>query len=118
MIIGITGTNGSGKGTVVDYLVEKGFRHYSARDFIVAEIERRDLPVDRPHMQQMGNELRRAHGPTYIIEQLFAAAEEGGGNAVLESVREVAGAKFLKQRGAVILATDADRKLRYERIVG
>ena len=41
MIIGITGTDGSGKGTVVDYLVEqKGFKHYSARAIFEEEIAR------------------------------------------------------------------------------
>ena len=33
--IGITGTLGAGKGTIVDYLIEKrGFVHYSVRAFI------------------------------------------------------------------------------------
>ena len=34
-IIGITGTLGAGKGTIVDYLVQKkGYVHYSVRSFI------------------------------------------------------------------------------------
>jgi len=41
IIIGITGTLGAGKGTVVEYLQEKGFRHYSARGFITKEVEKR-----------------------------------------------------------------------------
>ncbi|HEX3095769.1 MAG TPA: AAA family ATPase, partial [Patescibacteria group bacterium] len=45
IIIGITGTAGSGKGTVVEYLVSKyGFKHYSARGFITEELVRRNLP--------------------------------------------------------------------------
>ena len=35
MIIGITGTLGAGKGTVVDFLKEKGFRHFSVRDYLI-----------------------------------------------------------------------------------
>ena len=59
MVIGITGTDGSGKGTVVDYLVEnKGFTHYSARTFLVAEIEKRGLPMSRNQMRLMANEFR------------------------------------------------------------
>ena len=43
-IIGITGTIGAGKGTIVDYLVkEKGYVHYSVRAFIAEEIQRRGL---------------------------------------------------------------------------
>jgi dephospho-CoA kinase len=35
-IIGITGTIGAGKGTVVEYLVgQKGFDHYSVRSFLI-----------------------------------------------------------------------------------
>ena len=35
VIIGITGTNGAGKGTVVEVLMEKhGFKHYSARGYL------------------------------------------------------------------------------------
>ena len=38
-IIGITGTIGAGKGTIVDYLVlQKGYEHYSVRSFIKEEI--------------------------------------------------------------------------------
>ena len=40
VIIGITGTLGAGKGTIVDYLKEeRGFLHFSARQFIIEEIE-------------------------------------------------------------------------------
>lgn len=38
-IIGITGTLGAGKGTVVDYLVKnKGFNHFSVGDYLIDEI--------------------------------------------------------------------------------
>lgn len=117
MIIGITGTNGAGKGTVVDYLVTKGFTHYSVRSLLVEEIERRGMSVDRSSMRDVANEMRRTHSPSYAIETLYAKARAAGGDAVIESVRVIGEATFLKKRGAVILAVDADRKLRYERIL-
>lgn len=40
MIIGITGTNGAGKGTVVEYLAKKEWNHFSAGEFITEEIEK------------------------------------------------------------------------------
>ena len=36
IIIGITGTIGAGKGTIVELLIKKGFKHYSVRDFLAA----------------------------------------------------------------------------------
>lgn len=119
MIIGVTGTNGAGKGTVVDYLVQKkGFNHYSARDFLVEEIQRRNMPVDRTSMNIVGNDLRAKHGPAYVIEQLFLRAQKTGGDAVIESVRAVGEAEFLKANGAKLLTVDADPKIRYDRAVG
>jgi len=117
MIIGITGTNGSGKGTVVDYLVQRGFDHYSARDFIVEEIQRRGLTVDRSAMRDVANDLRKTHSPSYVIESLYERARQAGKDAVIESIRTIGEADYLKSHGALLLAVDADRQVRYERIV-
>ncbi len=115
MIIGITGSFGAGKGEVVNYLVKKGFSHYSARKFITAEIEKRGLPVNRDTMTTVANDLRANYGPTYIIESLFNEAKAKGGNAIVESIREVLGVRFIKSQGGVVLGIDAEPKLRYER---
>lgn len=117
MIIGVTGTNGSGKGTVVSYLIAKGFKHYSARDYILDEINRQGLTPSRTTMRDIGNNLRKLYGASHIIETLYGRAKREGGDGVIESVREVAGANFLHAQGAVIIAVDADRKVRYRRAV-
>ena len=62
IIIGITGTLGAGKGTVVDYLVkEKGFRHYSVRAFLLEKIRDLGMPENRDSMHAVGNMLREEH---------------------------------------------------------
>ena len=65
IIIGITGTLGAGKGTIVDYLVKKyRFNHFSAReDVINKEIEKRSLPITRDNMVLVANDLRKNYGP-------------------------------------------------------
>ncbi len=118
MIIGIAGTLGAGKGTVVKYLIEtRGFKHFSARKFLLDEIARRQLPTARDNMSAVANDLRAMHGPGYIVEQLFLQAEAAGGDAVIESVHAVGEAEFLRTHGARLWGVDADIETRYERIV-
>lgn len=118
MIIGITGTNGAGKGTAVEYLVkDKGFAHFSARSFITEEILKRGLEVNRDNTNLVANDLRKIHHPAYVAEQLLERASTKGGDAVIESIRNMGEAEFLKSKGALIWAVDADRKVRYERSI-
>ncbi|MGE5541263.1 MAG: AAA family ATPase [Bacillota bacterium] len=117
MLIGITGTNGAGKGAVVEYLVaNKGFSRYAGRMVILEAIEARGLTPNRTTMRDVGNELRKEHGPAYIMERLYELTKDDT-HAVLESVRTVAEAEFLKEKGAFLIAVDADKQTRYERVV-
>ena len=116
MIIGIAGSFGAGKGAVVEYLMqEKGFKHYSASDFITEEIEQRALPVNRDSMTMVANDLRKMHGPSYIIDTLYKRAQENGGDAVIESLRAVAEVRRIKELGGIVLGVNAEAKLRFER---
>lgn len=119
LIIGITGTLGAGKGTIVDYLVqEKGFVHYSVRGYISEEIIRRGMPVNRDSMVVVANDLRARHSPSWITDQLYEQAKLGGKNSIIESIRTPGEVESLRSRGNFILiAVDADPLLRYERIV-
>ena len=118
VIIGITGTLGAGKGTIVDFLVKnKGFKHFSARALILEEIEKRGLGNSRDSMVVVANDLREKYGSGYVAEELFKRAEKSGGNAVIESLRTVGEIETLRKKGKfILLAVDADSKIRYERI--
>jgi dephospho-CoA kinase len=118
MILGITGTDGAGKGTVVEYLVDHhGYTHYSARAFILEEIRKQGLPDTRNQMRLTANELRKQHGNEFLIKvSLEKARADGVSNAVIESLRATAEAECLKAHGGILLAVDADQQLRYERV--
>ncbi len=120
MIIGITGTDGAGKGTVVDYLVtQHGYTHYSSRDFILEEISRLNLPTDRSQLRLTANILREQFGNDVIVRKAYEkAAKENKKNVVIESIRALAEVEYLKANGGVLLAVDADPKVRYERVQG
>ena len=102
----------------MDYLVShKGYTHYSVRRFLIQEIEKQGLPVNRDSMVSVGNSLRSLHGPSYITDCLFEQAKEHGTNAVIESIRtEGEIISLRKQPHFFLWAVDADAQLRYRRI--
>lgn len=117
VIIGITGTSGAGKGTVVDYLVtNKNFSHYSVGGFLKDELNKQNREINRTNLQNLGNELREKFGPDYITQQLFNTAKVKNENAIIESIRNPKEAEFIKSHGGKLIAVTADQKLRYERI--
>ncbi len=117
VIIGITGTSGAGKGTVVDYLVKnKNFAHFSVGNYLKDELKKQNREIDRTSLQDLGNELREKFGPDYITQELFKQAEENDKNAIIESIRNPKEAEFIKSKGGKMLAVTADQKIRYERI--
>jgi len=117
-IIGITGTLGAGKGSVVDYLCQHhGFLHFSVRDYISKIIESEGGNVNRDSLTKTANDLRRQNHPAYIIEQLMQQAMRSGKNAVIESIRTPGEIELLRaKQDFLLLAVDANIKLRYQRI--
>jgi dephospho-CoA kinase len=119
LIIGITGTLGAGKGTIVEYLVEyKQFKHYSVRSYLIEEIEKKHLTVNRDNMVIVANEMRAKHSPSYVTDQLFEKAFLSGQNCIIESIRTPGEIESLRKKGNFYLfAIDAQPNIRYERIV-
>ena len=119
MVIGITGSLGGGKGTVVDYLISKhGFAHYSSSGLLTEMLEERGEVVDRDGMNRIANELR-AKNPAGVPAETFAKYEEedGESDAILESLHSVPEVEFIKSVGGVVIAVTADSDIRYERIL-
>ncbi len=120
MLIGITGTDGAGKGEVVEYLVKnKGFIHFSSRGYFTRVLEERGMPIDRAHMRLIANELRATYGDDHVIRVALSEVRMASRTKlIIESIRAVAEAEALKREGGVLFAVDADVQTRYERIVG
>ena len=118
MLLGITGTNGSGKGSVVDYLVkQKDFFYFSNSGYLAKELERRGIEKNRPNLRAIGNEFREKFGSGYLAKQAIDLARQAGVNdVVIEAIRSVGEANIIKNAGGKILVVDADREERYRRI--
>jgi len=119
IILGITGTIGAGKGTIVEYLVEnKNYEHYSVRNFLIQIIEQQKLPVNRDSMVAIANDLRQLHGPAYIVAELYKIALKSGKNAIIESIRTPGEIELLRSKSNFyLLAVDAEPQVRYRRVL-
>jgi dephospho-CoA kinase len=119
IIIGITGTLGAGKGTIVEYLAEKkGFVHYSVRAWLLEKIKEEGLPENRDSMFRLANELRALYGASYVTDQLYNQAVISGKNCIIESIRTKGEVESLRSKGHFyLLAVDADPEIRYQRIL-
>jgi dephospho-CoA kinase len=118
MIIGITGTIGSGKGTAVAYLKSKGFSHYSSSAALKEILAERGLPATRDHFSPLAQEIRAADEagvPKLAHKRML---EEVPDHAIFEALHSVGEAEFVRSIGGVIIGVDADPHVRYERSVG
>lgn len=119
MIIGITGSIGGGKGTVVEYLKDKkNFAHYSSSDLLVEILKERGETVDRDGMGRIANELR-AQNPAGVPAQTYKQYQKDGSpeNAIFEALHSVPEVEFVKSIRGKVIAVTADPNIRYERIV-
>lgn len=118
-IIGLTGPNGAGKGEVSTILEQKGFMLYSVRKLLIKELKLRSIsPIDRVAMAELGTKLRKERGPEYFVSFFMAqASKDDVSKIVIDSIRNPLEAKALKDAGGILISIDADRWIRYRRIM-
>lgn len=117
LVIGITGTLGAGKGTVVEMLKEKGFTHYSAREYLRKRVTSLGLEINRDTLTTVANSIRKKEGGDFIAKGLLQTAKQNGGNCIIESIRNVKEVEYLRANSDfVLLCVDADIEIRFERI--
>jgi len=115
LIIGLTGTFSSGKDTVADYLVKKGFFHLSLSDIVREECQKIGRYNSRDDLIKTANELRQKHG-SGILAKMALERTRGKEKIVISSIRNPGEVEELKRAGIFfLLAIDAPIELRYER---
>lgn len=120
-IIGLSGTNGSGKDTVGQMLVERhGYLNASATNMLLVGLEERGWPIDREHKAKLSAEWRRKHGMGVIVDmavEMFNQASPGRYKGiVVGSLRHPGEVERVHELGGKVVWTDADARIRYERI--
>ena len=117
MIIGLTGTNGSGKDTVAEYLEKnKDYRHYSLSDELRRELEKRGVAAVRENLIRIGTELRGSEGSSVLAKRVMENFVPGE-NYVVTSIRHPDEIVELKKLGGFFMVSvDAPAGTRFERL--
>lgn len=117
-VIGISGTNGSGKDTIAHMLVEKhGFYFASATDMLGNELTRRGLPHERENKRSVSAEWRREYGLGVIVDKGLEEARAGGyEKVVIASLRNSGEVVRVHELGGIVIWVDSDPKVRYRRV--
>ncbi len=121
-IIGLSGTNGSGKDTVGHMLQERhGFLFVSVTDLLRDEARARGQEPQREILRTISAEWRRESGSLGVlvdkaVELYKQVSEKYPGGLVLASLRNPGEVDTVHQHGGRVVWVDADQKLRYDRI--
>jgi dCMP deaminase len=113
-LIGLTGTNGAGKGEVASFFLERGYAYFSLSDVIREELQKENKEITRDNLIKMGNFMRQQYSPDILARRV---AKKIKGNAVIDSIRNPIEVEFFKnQDNFTLLAIDAPAELRFERV--
>ena len=117
-IIGIGGTNGAGKDTLAQVLVERyGFLFVSVSDVLRDEARRRGLPVERDVLRTISAEWRREHGLGVLVDRSLDLLTESHAGIVIASIRNPGEADRIHELGGRLIWVDAPAKVRYDRVI-
>jgi dephospho-CoA kinase len=119
-IIGLAGTNGSGKDMLGQVLADDyGYIFISVSDILRAEAAKRGLPSNRETLRTISAEWRRKNGLGVLIdmaiEKLKSSSDIYNG-LVVSAMRNRGEAEHLKAVGGTLIWIDADPRVRYERV--
>jgi dephospho-CoA kinase len=117
LLIGLTGTIGSGKTTVSDYLAKKGFERVIFGDLIREQAKKKGIPFTRENLHALENKYHRLHGLDFLIDEALKKLKKSGKSKLLiDCIRTPRQAIRSKKAGAILILVDAPKKIRFERL--
>lgn len=116
MIIGLTGTIGSGKSEVVKYLKSKGFEHYVYSDILREIAKQRNIEPTRANLQKLGTQIKKESKNLGILsKKLIERAKTD--KSVFDGIRNIDEiAELKKMKGSYVIGITAPQKLRFKRL--
>jgi dephospho-CoA kinase len=112
-LIGLTGTNASGKGEAAAFFKGHGFAYYSQSDVIRDELRRKSLEPTRDNLIREGNDLRQRFGPDIMARRVM---EKISDDSIVDSIRNPSEIEYWRrQPNFILLAIDAPVEVRHQR---
>ncbi len=120
IIIGLTGSFGSGCGTLRNTLEKRfQFRSFKLSEEVKEEAKRQKLNhKDRDTLQSIGNSLREENGSNYLANKAIQKADEAGQDKIVfHGIRNVGEIReFRKSPNFYLVAVDCSRDTRWKRL--
>jgi cytidylate kinase len=119
-LIGLSGTNGSGKDSVGQILAEHyNYWFFGFTELFREECQRRGIPAERENLRMISAQWRRESGMATLIDRsldLYKKIDGQYDGVVISSLRNPYEADRIHELGGIVLWVDADPKIRYERV--
>lgn len=119
-IIGLSGTNGSGKDTVGQIIAnEFNYKFISVTNLLREEAVKRGLDISRENTRLISGEWRKEFGEAVLIDEAqknYESLSDNFEGLIISSLRNSKESEKVHMLGGLVLWVDADPRLRYDRI--
>lgn len=119
-VIGLTGTIGSGKDVVREYLKKKfNCVHVKLSDVLRNEMEKKKGRLNRETLQDSGDEMRKKYGSHILAKVATDYLSRNKELIIIDGIRNPGEIDFLKKtfgKDFILIATDASPEKRFENI--
>lgn len=119
-LYGIAGTNGAGKDTLAELLVNNYQFFFVSVSQILRDIAlKQTMSTNRKTTAQISTELREKHGYDYLVSlaiETFQNQKSNYNGLVISSIRNEAEALAIQEVGGKMIWLDAKPEIRYQRV--
>ena len=120
-IIGLTGRNASGKGTVASFLTKRSFSYHSLSDTLRTKLVEEGMEESRDNLIAIGNRLREEGGPG-VLADIMRKNIITLNDHVVDSIRNPHEVSSLRRKYNnhlfCLIAVDASPEVRFKRLSG